>query len=172
MNTTLSSEYQLEIVNTTTALAPLIAFIMQSRKQLFPMLNHDTLPKDLQQFHHYFIEDELGCFLTLYWQQQLIGSVGFCRYNHRFHQFDLSAHRTVEIVKLFIDPNFRRLGLAHYLVYQLKQIAQQRQITHLYLHTHPFLQGAKNFWLKQGFDILHQEQDGVWDTIHMIYKLV
>lgn len=49
--------------------------------------------------------------------------------------------------------------------------AQQRNILHLYLHTHPFLPAAEFFWQLQGFNTVHREQISTYDTIHMFKQL-
>ncbi|OUY07660.1 hypothetical protein CAP51_07920 [Acinetobacter populi] len=150
----------------------IVDFIMRSRKQLFPMLDHQQLPDDLAHFQQTFIDDDLGCLIKLENGSQLIGVVGFKRYDHRFSNFNLSSTPVVEIVKLFIHEDFRQLGLASVLIDHLKTIATQRKIKTLYLHTHPFLNGAEIFWLKQGFHKILQEDDGIWNTIHMTADLI
>ena len=37
----------------------------------------------------------------------------------------------------------------------------------MYLHTHPFLPGAIDFWLRQGFEVVDVDADPVWRTTHM-----
>ncbi|AZE68210.1 acetyltransferase [Pseudomonas synxantha] len=37
----------------------------------------------------------------------------------------------------------------------------------VYLHTHPFLPGAIDFWIRQGFEVVDVEADPVWQTTHM-----
>lgn len=41
----------------------------------------------------------------------------------------------------------------------------------MYLHTHPFLEGAEGFWEKRGFEVVLKEEDGVWGTVHMERRL-
>lgn len=169
----ISSEFQFQQLSTVHhhEFDKVIEFVMSSRKQLFPMLDHRQLPDDLAHFQQTFIDDDLGCFIKLEYRSQLIGVVGFKRYDHRFKNFNLTAEPAVEIVKLFIHQDFRQLGLASILIHQLKTVALHKRIKILYLHTHPFLQGAEAFWLKQGFTPIIREIDAIWNTLHMRFDL-
>lgn len=76
--------------------------------------------------------------------------------------------KTVEVLRLFVLPQYRRHGLAASLFQALQNHAVASGVECMYLHTHPFLPGAIRFWEKQGFDIISvDEGDEVWQTHHM-----
>ncbi|MDF2491224.1 MAG: GCN5-related N-acetyltransferase, partial [Pseudomonas sp.] len=80
---------------------------------------------------------------------------------------DYQGVTTVEIVRLFVAPAFRRSGLAARLCSELREHAISQGVEMLYLHTHPFLPGAVRFWERQGFEVVDVEADPVWQTTHM-----
>jgi hypothetical protein len=49
--------------------------------------------------------------------------------------------------------------------------AKNNEITTLYLHTHPFLPAAEEFWRLQGFEVIKREWIDTYDTIHMSKSL-
>jgi len=59
------------------------------------------------------------------------------------------------------------LVLAGELYRTLEGMAQANGVEVVYLHTHPFLPGAIDFWIRQGFDVVDVEADPVWQTTHM-----
>lgn len=148
-----------------------IDFVMQARQVMFPMLDHRHLPDDLVHFKHHYIDASHGCFLLLKHQGQIIATAAFKNYDHRFSHLPITLDTCVEVVKLFVLPRYRRLGIANLMVNALKRMARQRQIDSLYLHTHPFLAGALPFWQQQGFQFLCQDADPIWHTIHMQLRL-
>ncbi|MNW68621.1 hypothetical protein D3C74_474280 [compost metagenome] len=52
------------------------------------------------------------------------------------------------------------------LVKELENVVKDMHYTTLYLHTHRFLPGAVDFWKRQGFTLI-AEQDDDWQTVHM-----
>ncbi|MFU8926089.1 GNAT family N-acetyltransferase [Acinetobacter puyangensis] len=149
----------------------IINCVMASRQQLFPMLDHRQLPEDLLYFDDTFISTKSGCFIRIRSQKALVAVAGFKAYDFRFQHLNIQPNATVELVKLYVNPRYRRMGIAQYLVNELKTIARQRKINNLYLHTHPFLPGAQAFWLRQRFKLIHQDTDPIWRTLHMLYPL-
>ncbi|EUC43844.1 hypothetical protein COCMIDRAFT_99745 [Bipolaris oryzae ATCC 44560] len=152
-----------------------VRFIKEARRKMFPQLSaqrDDEVARWIQS----------GCFLFATEQSEstdqeateeedeIIATIGFVPYDHRFTHFPpyADARRTVEVVRLFVLPPFRRCGLASALVGALKRRAVQDGVARLYLHTHPFLPGAIAFWEKHGFGVMCvEEEDGVWRTTHM-----
>lgn len=108
-----------------------------------------------------------GVFLVAHDQSRLVAGIGYLPYDHRFAQLDYRARRTVEVVRLFVAPEYRRHGLAGALFAALREKAREAGVEWLYLHTHPFLPGAIGFWEGQGFGIVDVEEDPVWRTTHM-----
>ncbi|MBJ9985677.1 GNAT family N-acetyltransferase [Acinetobacter sp. S40] len=140
-------------------------FAIYTRQLLFPEVYQSTLPHDLTHFSATYLNDPHGACLVVKDKYKIIGMVAYRSYNHRF-QLDLPLN-SVEVVKLFIQPEYRRQGLASQLCHALFEHAQQQNIWHFYLHTHPFLPAAEYFWQKQGFQVIHREWLAHYDTIHM-----
>lgn len=143
-----------------------VDFIDTARRGLFPMLADSPMPRDLACFEESYLEGE-GLFLVAHDQGRLVACIGYLPYDHRFDQLDYRARRTVEVVRLFVVPEYRRRGLARELFAALSAAAQRAGVEWLYLHTHPFLPGAIRFWEGQGFAIVDVEEDPVWRTTHM-----
>lgn len=146
-----------------------IEFALYTRQLLFPEIYHGQVPKDLQNFEQYYVQDPLGCFITVKDQNRIIGTIAYRAYDHRF---DLNLpSNTVEVVKLFVLPEYRRKGIATKLCDILFSHAKNNRITRLYLHTHPFLPAAEEFWTLQGFEVIKREWIDTYDTIHMSKSL-
>ncbi len=142
-----------------------VELVLYTRQQLFPEIYHGQVPKDLQNFEQYYVHDPLGCFITVKDQNRIIGTIAYRAYDHRF---DLNLpSNTVEVVKLFVLPEYRRKGIATKLCDMLFSHAKNNRITSLYLHTHPFLPAAEEFWTLQGFKVIQREWIDTYDTIHM-----
>ncbi|MBD7959245.1 GNAT family N-acetyltransferase [Comamonas avium] len=60
------------------------------------------------------------------------------------------------MTRLYVDPEYRKLGLATQLVKQLKLHAIENHADTLYLHTHSFLSGGLIFWNIKGFELLRK----------------
>lgn len=151
--------------------AAILDFVLRARAQIFPMLDPDVLPADLAAFEQVYVNGDDGHFLIARDNQQIIAAVGYVPYDHRFPQLDYQGRKTVEIVRLFVDPAWRNAGLASRLFQALREHAQLNAVEVLYLHTHPFLPGAIGFWEKHGFVTVDIESDPVWQTTHMEHVL-
>ncbi|WP_225995710.1 GNAT family N-acetyltransferase [Acinetobacter oleivorans] len=149
--------------------ASAVEFALYTRHLLFPEIYHGQVPKDLKNFGQYYVNDPLGCFITVKDQSRIIGTIAYRAYDHRFDLYLPS--KTVEVVKLFVLPEYRRNGIATMLCKMLFSHAQKNEITTLYLHTHPFLPAAEEFWRLQGFDVIKREWIDTYDTIHMTKSL-
>lgn len=146
----------------------IVAYIRGFRKQLFPMLDHTKQPQDLLFFNKRYIEDELGVFLQAENSEgNLIGVIGMSHYDHRFPYLNYQGKRVVEVGRLYIEPEFRRQGAGAALVKTLITYAKTKKINILYLHTHPFLTGAFEFWKSQGFKQIVETEEAGYVTIHM-----
>lgn len=148
-----------------------IRFVMAARAEIFPMLDSTVLPADLQRFAQVYVQGEAGAFWLARCAGEIVAAIGYLPYDHRFAQFDYQGVTTVEIVRLFVAPAFRRSGLAARLCSELREHAISQGVEVLYLHTHPFLPGAIHFWETQGFVVIDTEPDPVWQTTHMQYLL-
>ena len=143
-----------------------LSFALQARDELFPTLSATGIPHDLAQFEAVYLQGG-GQFLIARADGQIVAAVGYRPYDGRFPQLDYQGSKTVEVVRLYVRPAFRRLGLAGRLYRSLQALARADGVEVMYLHTHPFLPGAIKFWRRQGFAIVDVEDDPVWRTTHM-----
>ncbi|WP_104383387.1 GNAT family N-acetyltransferase [Sphingobacterium sp. HMA12] len=145
-----------------------LPYVIEFRKQLFPMLDPEKIPRDLLDFKQVYLDEQAGTFLQARDSSgKLVGVIGMLAYDYRFPHLDLDARKTVEIARLFVAPDYRRSGLGTALFRQLTKAAKKKAVERLYLHTHPFLEGAHEFWLKQGFYLKEFCDESGFPTIHM-----
>lgn len=144
-----------------------IEFVMGARAEIFPTLNQSLLPADLAGFKEAYLDLGKGQFLVARKGNEIVATIGYLPYDHRFPQLDYSGLKVVEVVRLFVSPDQRGLGLAARLYESLRRLAVVGGIDVLYLHTHPFLPGAISFWQKHGFETVDVEDDPYWQTTHM-----
>ena len=181
---------------TPSSLPETSAFINTSRRTLFPSLGHDTLlddPAVLATSHILVAREETGtviaavAYVPFYYRfPHLPRPVGCasapsapCSANSSSSSLDLPisspptpACKIVEVVRLFVLPQYRRRGLAAALFQSLQEHASASGVQCMYLHTHPFLPGAIGFWEKQGFELIGVDcEDRVWRTHHFWKKL-
>lgn len=146
-------------------------FVGKARADMFPMLDpkshKNTVERELLGFKRTYLENSNGAFLTARVDGRLIATIGYLDYNGRFPQLKFSHERVAEVVRLYVHPAWRRAGLASNLFDALEQTARQAGIKQLYLHTHPFLAGARDFWERQGFSVICVDEDPIWQTTHM-----
>jgi GNAT superfamily N-acetyltransferase len=152
-------------------IAAVVDFVMRARAQTFPLLSSAEMPPDLQYFARVYGEEGDGRFLIARDEGEIVAAVGYLPYDHRFAQLDYASSRVVEVVRLFVLPDYRRSGLATTICNTLKGCAKEQGVDVLYLHTHPFLPGAIGFWQRQGFCVTDVEDDPLWQTTHMECRL-
>jgi GNAT superfamily N-acetyltransferase len=151
---------------TAADIPDVLTFVLQARAQLFPKLSAAGMPADLADFEAVYLQGD-GQFLLAREGDRIVAAIGYLPYDGRFSQLDYSGRKTVEVVRLFVLPAFRRFGLAGRLYLALEALARADGVEVVYLHTHPFLPGAIDFWVRQGFEIVDIEADPVWQTTHM-----
>lgn len=143
-------------------------YVRAFRIGLFPMLDPAKVPQDILNFEQIYLQHTDGCFLQARdTEDNIVGVIGMMPYDYRFDYLDYRDRRTVEVARLFVEPAYRRTGLATKLFDALLEVARDRGIEVLYLHTHPFLTGAFEYWQKQGFGLLTTTMYGEFETLHM-----
>lgn len=148
-----------------------VPFIDNARRSLFDKVADSPIPPDLAQFKDTYITGP-GHFLVAHDQSgALIAGIGYRTFDHRFPHLDYRDLQTVEVVRLFVSPEYRRHGLAGKLFTALREQAAKDGVECMYLHTHRFLPGAITFWERQGFRVVDIEDDPVWQTVHMDLRL-
>jgi GNAT superfamily N-acetyltransferase len=156
-----------------------VSFIKEARRATFPELcaqRDDDITRYIQSGRFLYATDQTTAAAEEEEgkedaeAEEIIAIIGYVPYHHRWTHFApySDGRRTVEVVRLFVLPRYRRYGLASALVRELKRQAVEDGVARLYLHTHPFLPGAIAFWEKHGFGVMCvEEEDGVWRTTHM-----
>lgn len=147
-----------------------VAFLTEQRSALFPMLSAKEQPADILQFESFYTESAGGAFFVACSEEgKVMGTIGLCPYDGRLKQiaglYDESV--TAEVVRCYIDPVYRRLGIGTILFQAVEKEAERLGYRTLYLHTHPFLPGGIPFWQHLGFQERLAEDDPVWQTLHM-----
>lgn len=150
----------------------IVDFITAARLDTFPMIDENsharTAKLELANFQQTYLDHPDGAFLVAYAEGTLVGTIAYVVYDYRFPQLQLGDDRVVEVIRLYVHPDWRRGGLGSKLFASLEEEARQEGIQRLYLHTHPFLPGAIRFWEQQGFAVIHKDDDPVWHTTHMV----
>ncbi|MBV8327771.1 GNAT family N-acetyltransferase [Chryseobacterium sp.] len=145
-----------------------LPYVMEFRRQLYPLLDPLIVPKDLVNFEQNYLQASTGAFLQARTREgKLIGVIGMMPYDYRFPHLNIDDSTTVEVARLFVNPDYRRAGIATRLFQELVKTAKQKNIQRLYLHTHPFLKGAYDYWLKQDFILLKSCYEASYPTLHM-----
>ncbi|CRM28689.1 MULTISPECIES: GNAT family N-acetyltransferase [Pseudomonas] len=151
---------------TTADIPDVLRFVLQARAELFPKLSAAGMPADLAQFEAIYLQGD-GQFLIAREAGRIVAAIGYLPYDGRFAQLNYQGRNTVEVVRLFVLPAYRRFGLAGALYGALEAMAKAEGVEVVYLHTHPFLPGAIDFWVRQGFEVVDVDADPVWQTTHM-----
>ncbi|KAK4615548.1 hypothetical protein CLAFUW4_10401 [Fulvia fulva] len=165
------SQHQCTIRKVTPQDTPeVLPFITAARHSLFPGLKFKTtiLPEDVSSWI------ASGHFLAAYTTKSpdhLIATIGFVPYDYRFPRLEFHGRKTVEVVRLFVLPEYRRSGLGNLLFRQSRGTAEGLGVEVMYLHTHPFLPGAVEFWENVGFGVVGVEEDEGRRTVHMKLEL-
>lgn len=150
--------------------AKVVAFMMDVRREVFPMIDYHSIPEDLEHVQeHYIDRDDAALFAAITEAGDVIGTIAYVRYDDRFHQLHALYAQvyTTELVRCYVDPNVRRHGVGTRLYQAVLQSIQVAGYEKIYLHTHPFLPGGVHFWRAQGFVERLNEVDSYWKTIHM-----
>lgn len=159
-------------IATVDTLPPVLDFLQRARAQMFAgRVDTAAVAPDLRDFTQTYASGQ-GRMLAAYdAAQALVGTIAWRAYDRRFAQLDFAGRHVVEVVRLFVAPECRRRGIADALFAALRDQARAAGIEVLYLHTHPFLPGALEFWQRHGFEILCRDADPEWQTIHMQCRL-
>ncbi|KAG5750712.1 hypothetical protein H9Q69_002585 [Fusarium xylarioides] len=150
---------------TNDKIPAIVGFITKARADMFPFLDQSSsdqmAQKELSIFQSRYLDHSQGAFLTACSDGRLIATIGYVAYDGRFSHITLEPENVVEILRLYVEPEWRRAGLASRLFDTLVETARQAGIKQLYLHTHPFLPNAIQFWKRKGFSIITVDDDPV-----------
>lgn len=143
--------------------------LLDARIQMFSeQMNTLVTPSDLKNFDENYVMPTGAMWRACTRAGTSVATIGYRAYDDRFNNFSFAGSKPVEVGRLYVSPSYRRLGLATQLFSQLKAHAAANHVDTLYLHTHPFLPGALEFWKSHGFQVVATDEDPVWQTIHMV----
>lgn len=149
----------------------IVKYTLGYRKKLYPMLQANMIPGDLIAFESTYINKNNSIFLLAIDDGLIIGTAGVIPYDNRISGLDYPIETTAEIVKLHINPERRREGIAKKLVQELIDSAIKSKYQIAYLHTHHFLNGALEFWVNNGFHVVSEDKSDPLPIIHMERQL-
>jgi len=147
-----------------------VEFMKGIRREVFPMLRQEQLPLDLLHFStHYIDRNDSALFAAIDEDGIILGTIGYLPYDGRFGQLQelYNQTKTTELVRCYVDSNYRRLGIGSSLYKAALRSIRNAGYEKIYLHTHPFLPGGVPFWRAQGFVERLAEEESAWKTLHM-----
>jgi putative acetyltransferase len=127
---------------------PAKALINAGLGQYFGFID-ETLNPDLDDIALSFVQ---GCFLVGEIDGVVVATGGYKPFNAE----------TVKIERVFVDSEFRRLGLASQLFTALVSEAKKDGYKRMVLETTSDWASAIDFWLNNGFQITHVDGSGLW----------
>ena len=147
------------------------SFVKRMLTSLYPEGSYDPDPADLAAFEETYIVPPNACFfIAVNEHGDIVGTGAVRPYNERFPflREGLAEGPTCELVRFYIDENYRRIGLGAALFAKSETFAKSIGYTQGYLHTSVYLPGGYPFWLSRGYEELHWETDQV---VHMRKRL-
>jgi len=87
-----------------------LIFVLRARAELFPKLSATGIADGSGAIlKRTYIHGD-GQFLIARAEGQIVGAIGYLPYDSRFPQLNYQGRKTVEVVRLFVLPAFRRFG--------------------------------------------------------------
>lgn len=129
--------------------------------------------KDLENSQEKYLTPEkhtlIGAFLST---GEIVGTIAVSAYNDRIACIKgrYAPSSAAEVGRCYISPKLRRAGIGSLLFEAALEFSLAANYKFLYLHTHKFLPGGFDFWLKKGFKITVDEAD-LSQTVHMEFDL-
>ena len=125
--------------------------------------------EDIIKLDEYYINPSRNNFFVAYGRNgEIIATIGLRAYDKNFPIFEgiYSNEKTSSIWRLFVNPKYRRCGLASKMFSIAENFAYESDYDNIYLHTHKTLDGALEFWTKMGFVVVLDACDEL-ETVHM-----
>ncbi|WP_152655471.1 GNAT family N-acetyltransferase [Oceanobacillus sp. CFH 90083] len=169
----MSVKYSIKQVQKNNAVQ-VVEFMKAVRKEVFPMLNQEQIPPDMLHLYTYYMDrKDAALFAAISEDGKVLGTIGYLPYDHRFADLQkfYAQTKTTELVRCYIDSDYRRLGIGSALYDIALKSILAAGYQKIYLHTHPFLPGGIPFWKTLGFEERLAESDPVWRTLHMDKEL-
>lgn len=125
--------------------------------------------EDVLDLHSQYLQQPRNLLLGVWNErQQLIATLAVCQYDDRLKllrgRYPLFS--TAEICRCYVEQEYRRQGIGSQLVLLAEQFCDRQQYKTRYLHTHHFLPGGYQFWLRHHFAV-YLEEGGEQQIVHM-----
>lgn len=130
--------------------------------------------RDIVNMESFYIEsDDSELFYILNDNCEIIATIAVRPYDKNFKEFDgvYNSESTASIWRLFVDPNYRRHGLATKLFQTVENFCYVKNFNEIYLHTHKNLKEGFSFWQAMDFKIILDTNNEL-QTVHMVKDIV
>lgn len=143
-------------------------FLYNTMTNVYPFPLTDASFKDLTEMESYYINKENASLFVAFSNHEVVGTIAIRPYDDRIvevkNRYDLD--KTCEVIKCYIGEDTRRKGIGSLLYKKAEQFCRDAGYLKIYLHTHQFLPGGLQFWLKKGFTVTIDQIDKI-ETVHM-----
>ncbi|GMA97510.1 GNAT family N-acetyltransferase [Pelosinus sp. IPA-1] len=149
-------------------------FLQRQLQDLFSQEGHLAIMDDIWGLEKLYIEPVRNQMWAAFSPEgTVVGTIAVCEYNDRIQLLKkrYPDQITAEIGRCYIEKKLRRQGIGSKLVKEVEEFCNEKEYLTIYLHTHRFLPGGFNFWIKQGFTIVIKE-DGDAQIVHMEKSLM
>lgn len=105
-------------------------------------------------------------------EQKVVGTIAISQYNGRIKLLEgrYQLAHTAEVGRCYVSAELRGKGIGSRLLAVAENFCRQYDYRTLYLHTHHFLSGGLQFWLKKGF-VITIDEGGDYQLVHMEKQL-
>ncbi|WP_240420101.1 GNAT family N-acetyltransferase [Paenibacillus periandrae] len=142
-------------------------FVLAMMSDLYPRGSYYENPHDLAFFERVYIQPaHAGFFVAEDTNGRIIGTAAVRMYDRRFPEVEpfLGSGPVCEIVKCYIHPESRRMGIGGRLYKEAEQFAREVGYNESYLHTSLYLPGGYPFWQSRGYSECYRESENI---VHM-----
>lgn len=142
-------------------------FVLAMMSDLYPRGSYYENPHDLVFFKEVYIQPaHAGFFIAEDMNGCIIGTAAVRMYDRRFPELEpaFGSRSVCEIVKFYIHPDSRRMGIGSQLYVKAEQFAREAGYRESYLHISLYLPGGYPFWQSRGYSECYRESENI---VHM-----
>jgi GNAT superfamily N-acetyltransferase len=142
-------------------------FLFAMMSDLYPQGSYNENPNDLAFFEKVYIDPpDARFFIAEGADGRIRGTAAVRPYDRRFPEVEhaFGSGQVCEIVKFYIHPDCRRMGVGSRLYRKAEQFAREAGYEESYLHTSLYLPGGYPFWQSQNYIERYWESEQI---VHM-----